>query len=278
MRTLKAHDGPVCAVAYLPDGRLVSAGWDQTVAVWDRTSEHPSARQEFAHPVLAVAAAPVGATVAVGEAERLSLWSVGADPIHLTAPSVPPLALAWLRDGALLAGVNGGDGFNLYDTGARRLVPQETPARPLALGFDDAGELLLVTNEEVLLGRPGQGYEHVPRPFDRLLAGCLSSGGRHVALGGQRGALAVLDRTTGEYRELVGHPGNLLGLTFSRDGRLLLSACLSGQVRLWEVGSWREVARYDWGISAIRAVAFAPDGMTAVAAGFEGELLVWDLD
>jgi WD40 repeat protein len=280
MRTLQAHDGTITAVAYLPDGRLVSAGWDQTVALWDLASGGPVVRREFAHPILALAVSPEGTRIAVSAGELLSLWSPGADPVALLPEPAnqPALALAWSRDGEFLAGASLREGYHLYDTQEAQFLALDTTARPLAVGFADAGQLLLVSSTEVYLGRPGQPLLRVSAPFERLLTGAIAPRARAIALGGHAGALAVLDRTTGQYRELPGHTANLLALTFSRDGQFLLSACLAGVVRVWDVPSCRELAHYDWGISSIRALAIAPDGMTAVAAGFEGLLLVWDLD
>jgi hypothetical protein len=37
-------------------------------------------------------------------------------------------------------------------------------------------------------------------------------------------------------------------------------------------------AVYDWGLGKVRAVAFAPDGMTAVAAGDNRKVLIWDVE
>jgi WD40 repeat protein len=64
VRHLFGHTKDVRAVAYLPDGRLVSGGSDRTVRVWGRHATEPSLTVKAAGPVYAVAAAPDGAAVA----------------------------------------------------------------------------------------------------------------------------------------------------------------------------------------------------------------------
>ena len=40
------------------------------------------------------------------------------------------------------------------------------------------------------------------------------------------------------------------------------------------ISSW---AAFNWQIGKIKAVAFAPDGMTAAAAGEKHSIMVWDV-
>ena len=64
MRLLVGHTKDVRAVAYLPDGRLVSGGSDRTVRVWNPATGEPLRTIKASTPVYAVAAAPDGRTFA----------------------------------------------------------------------------------------------------------------------------------------------------------------------------------------------------------------------
>jgi hypothetical protein len=67
------------------------------------------------------------------------------------------------------------------------------------------------------------------------------------------------------------------GWTVSPDGRRLLTAFRS-KVALWDTETGRQLASWDWQIGTINGVAFAPDGLTAAAAGSRKKLVVWDLE
>jgi len=64
MRALQGHSKDVRAVAYTPDGKLVSGGGDRTVRVWNPVTGECTAVIKAKAPVYAVAASPDGKTIA----------------------------------------------------------------------------------------------------------------------------------------------------------------------------------------------------------------------
>jgi WD40 repeat protein len=49
-------------------------------------------------------------------------------------------------------------------------------------------------------------------------------------------------------------------------------------VRLWDAARGSLRGAFDWQIGRVHALAFAPDGMTAAAAGDDHTILIWDVD
>jgi WD40 repeat protein len=67
-------------------------------------------------------------------------------------------------------------------------------------------------------------------------------------------------------------------LAYSPDSRRLLSASNDKVVRLWDATTGSLLQAYDWGMGQMTAITYAPDGLTAVAGGEKGQIVVWDVE
>ena len=67
------------------------------------------------------------------------------------------------------------------------------------------------------------------------------------------------------------------GAEFSPDGRLLAVAC-GTEVRLYGTQAWKEVARLRGASENLLSVTFSPDGKMLAAGGFQGGVVLWDLE
>jgi hypothetical protein len=63
---------------------------------------------------------------------------------------------------------------------------------------------------------------------------------------------------------------------FSPDGTLL-AAVVEGTIRLWDVASGKELARFEGHESSISGLAFFPDGTKLASSSWDTTVLVWDL-
>ena len=93
--------------------------------------------------------------------------------------------------------------------------------------------------------------------------------------------LKVWDPRTGvELAAWDAHQNTIAGLAFAPDGSRLATASMDQTVKLWEVGSWRELRSWDGRSlrsSLFQSVAFSTDGATLAAGTFGGTIVAWDV-
>jgi len=109
-------------------------------------------------------------------------------------------------------------------------------------------------------------------------AGSVSPDARWFALGSRQGRVRLLDLRSGRVRRFSGgHETEILRMTFTRDGRTLVTAAEDGTLIVWDVA--RGEARETLPIheSAVDGLQAAPDGRSVYSAATDGRTIVTDL-
>jgi WD40 repeat protein len=251
--------GSACTVAFSPDGRLLAAGSDGAVTVWDWKS------REVLHTfpghqknAISVAFSRDGRRLAsASTGEAVNLWELegGGPSIHtFIATAHPVSALAFSPDGGWLAEASLNRKVRLWDTATRQrqplhIFPHDGAVQSVAFSAD---------------ARSQEGRKPT-----------------RLASAGADKTVYVWDTTTGrELLGLDGHAGPCGCVAFSPDGHRLASASKDKTIRIWDATPLRgdesqAILTFTGHDDQIRSVALGPDGRVASAAVGTG-VKVWD--
>src|SRR6516225_4985203 len=139
-QVMRFHDGPVNAVAWLTDGRIVTAGGDAHIAIWTAGKQSPD-RVLDGHtgPIAALAVSPNGAAViSAGYDGTIRVWQTAGDGVSVHNLPSPLNSVVTAPNGDIIAAGASGKIFFLSSTGELLATVEAgtTPIIQLAISKD----------------------------------------------------------------------------------------------------------------------------------------------
>jgi serine/threonine protein kinase len=246
VRSFKAHEGPVLALAFTTGGRRAwSAGADRMVRCWEvDTGTEKTCLGPGGQEIGTLAVAPVTGRVLIarGVSVRVREGQDGKELLKLRGHNDAVRSLGVSSDGLRLLTGSDGRTARLWD---------------------------LQTGREIgcLEGKRGN-----------LARVALSGNGRLALTAGHDGDLLLWDALGGRIlATLRGPRGAVRSLAFSPDGQQAVSGHFDTTIRVWDLDQQRELRRLSGHRQMISAVAAGPDGRV-VSASHDGTVRIWDVD
>jgi WD40 repeat protein len=294
-------DGPVYHAAFSPDGKVMAAaGPGRAVALWDAAAWKPlRACEEFPDAVMSLRFRADGKTLATthwnrvisGRGFRYTVRTVdvatGKESGRFEVSGFAGSPGAALSPDAGTAVFGDQDGsIQLWDVikGKQRRTIQGPEGAVAQFHYSADGMTLaaVVGSISVGLWDAESGKElafHGKLSIGRLNCFALSPDGKSfAAVVLDKPTIHLWDAGTGkELKTFEGHEGEVTALTFSPDGKSLLSGGSDRTVRLWDVGTGKERRVLRGHRGDVRLAVFGPDGKTAVTSARDMTVLIWDL-
>lgn len=111
------------------------------------------------------------------------------------------------------------------------------------------------------------------------LAGiAVNSTGTQAATVGNDGIAKVWDATTGrELLNLTGFAGDIVGVAFSHDEKLIAISKYDGPVKVWEIATGQELLTLKGHTQPVYVIVFSPDGQRIATGGMDQTAKIWDV-
>jgi WD40 repeat protein len=111
-------------------------------------------------------------------------------------------------------------------------------------------------------------------------SGALSPDGRSYAFNHQNGTISLCDSVTAQIQAVFASKQHytIRAVTFSPDGKLMVSVNVAGYVQIWDVASRREIQTFRGQMAGVEYIAFSPDGQRLATGGMVANEAVrlWD--
>ena len=284
---IKAHIGPITAIAFSPDGQTIAtSGADGVVKLWDLQDQlRDELLADHEDPITAVAFNPKDGQTLVsgGQDGALRFWDLqrqeqSGEPILAHTGGIR--AIAFSPDGKLIATGGADQMLRLWNLNG------ESMGQPLT-GHSGAVTAIAFSPDQPSSPEPQSELDQ-PSSADQPGSPEQIPPGLKIVSGSEDQTLRLWDisaisANSEAIGQLIGtpfkgHQGAIAAVAFSPDGQTIISGSENEPLHRWNLnGEAIDGAFPDESAAATNSTAFGPDGQTMVSITADGVPKFWHL-
>ena len=238
-QVMRFHDGPVNAVAWLTDGRIVTAGGDAHIAIWTAGKPSPD-RVLDGHtaPIAALAISPDGKMLASASWDRtVRLWPLAGGPSRVLEGNGQNVnGVAFSPDGAAVISAGYDGTIRVWQTAGSAVSVHNLPSPLNSVITAPNGDIIAAgaSGKVFFLSAAGELVSAVEAGTTPIIQLAISKDARLVAAATTRGSVAVIDRNQRRLMHTLVGPGlPVWSVAFLPDNATLLTGGTDAFIRRW---------------------------------------------
>jgi cytochrome c len=238
-QVMRFHDGPVNAVAWLKDGRIVTAGGDAHIAIWTVGKQSPDPVLDgHTGPIAALAISPDGKTLASASWDRtVRLWPLAGGPSRVLEGNGQNVnGVAFSPDGARVISAGYDGTIRAWQTAGSAVSVHNLPSPLNSVITAPNGDIIAAgaSGEVFFLSAAGELLAAVEAGTTPIIQLAISKDARLVAAATTRGSVAVIDRNQRRLMHTLVGPGlPVWSVAFLPDNATLLTGGTDAFIRRW---------------------------------------------